>query len=69
MPELNGIDAASQIRTYENAKKRKRVPIIGLTGHESEDIKKMCIQAGMDAVLEKPIKKQEIIDILKNYLF
>lgn len=68
MPERNGIETTSYIRAFESAKHRKRVPIVGLTGHESEEIKQTCIQSGMNAVLEKPIKKQDIIDLLKSYL-
>lgn len=68
MPERNGIEVTQFIRSLESTKHRIRVPIIGLTGHDSDEIKKMCIQAGMNAILEKPIKKQDIIDILTSYL-
>lgn len=68
MPERNGIDTARWIRNYELSKQRRRVPIVGLTGHNDEQIKKECQKAGMDKVLMKPIRKVDLIKTLKNYI-
>lgn len=67
MPERNGIEATIWIRNFEKEKKCKVLPIIGLTGHEDPQIKKSCIEAGMNKVLSKPIKMTDVLDILKIY--
>lgn len=67
MPEKNGIETAIWIRDCEKLKHLKNVPIIGLTGHEEEEIKKACLDSGMNRVLSKPIKKEDILSALKEY--
>eukprot|EP00826_Nyctotherus_ovalis_P059639 TRINITY_DN830_c0_g6_i1.p1 TRINITY_DN830_c0_g6~~TRINITY_DN830_c0_g6_i1.p1 ORF type:complete len:125 (-),score=38.90 TRINITY_DN830_c0_g6_i1:28-402(-) len=66
MPERNGIETAKWIRNYELEERQRRVPIIGITGHESDEVRSMCISAGMDKVLSKPINKREVLEVLKN---
>lgn len=67
MPERNGIDTAIWFRDCEKLKQMKNVPIIGLTGHEVEDVKKNCFDAGMNQVFTKPFKREELIRLLKAY--
>ncbi len=66
MPVCDGLEAAARMRRLESNANRRRVPIIGLTGHEGEDIKRECKEAGMDRVLTKPIKRAELLDILNE---
>eukprot|EP00826_Nyctotherus_ovalis_P000668 TRINITY_DN10007_c0_g1_i5.p1 TRINITY_DN10007_c0_g1~~TRINITY_DN10007_c0_g1_i5.p1 ORF type:complete len:110 (+),score=27.98 TRINITY_DN10007_c0_g1_i5:321-650(+) len=54
--------------SYEDTRGRRRVPILGITGHESEEIEILCINAGMDKVLAKPINKREVLEALKNLI-
>ena len=68
MPERNGIDTAQWIRNYEISKHRKRVPIIGLTGHTDQQIIEKCLCAGMDKILKKPIRKVDILETLKSFI-
>ena len=67
MPERNGMEAAIYIRDMEKRKHSQGVPIIGLSGFEAEDIRSCCIDAGMNQVLSKPIKKHDIVTILNRY--
>lgn len=67
MPCMSGPEAATSIREYEEKMQKKKVPIIGLTGHESNDVKQEAIQAGMNIVMTKPIKKHEILLLLDRY--
>lgn len=67
MPCMSGPEAAKAIREYEKKIKRNKTPIIGLTGHESSDVKQEAIQAGMDMVKTKPLRKQDILELLKSY--
>ena len=66
MPERNGLETAKWIRDFERNKKRKPLPLLCLTGHNSEDTKRMCIEYGMNEVFSKPIKKADILAFLKR---
>lgn len=68
MPGLTGVEVAREIRKEEEVNKRPRLPLIGLTGHENEEIRKTCTNAGMDVVLAKPITKEKINDVLSKLI-
>lgn len=55
MPEMNGLEATEAIRAYEAENGRDRTPIIGLTAHALKGDREMCIEAGMDDYMAKPI--------------
>jgi serine/threonine protein kinase/CheY-like chemotaxis protein len=57
MPELNGYEAATEIRMLE---KEGRVPIIALTAATIKGERKKCLEAGMDDYLTKPVIKDTI---------
>ena len=67
MPERNGIETAKWIRNYEYNKQRRQIPIIGMTGHNTKDVKNACINAGMNIVLIKPIKSIEVLKTLDDF--
>ncbi|HEY9723596.1 MAG TPA: response regulator [Oscillatoriaceae cyanobacterium] len=52
MPVMDGFEAARAIRQKEKA---GRLPIIALTGTDSEGERQKCLDAGMDDFLTKPI--------------
>lgn len=54
MPEMDGYDATRAIRQRETGHNR-HIPVIALTGHASVDDERVCVDAGMDAVLTKPV--------------
>ncbi|WP_163831315.1 ATP-binding protein [Spartinivicinus ruber] len=59
MPVLDGIEATKQIRQLKG--KKGKIPIIALTANVLPEDKALCIQAGMDGVITKPITKDKII--------
>jgi len=65
MPEMDGLEATRLIREREK-KTGKHIPIIALTAHAFEEDKKRCLEAGMDAYTTKPIKIQELLNIIKD---
>lgn len=67
MPYMSGPEAATGIRDHEKKIKRNRIPIIGITGHESSEVKQEANNAGMDMVLTKPLKKQDIQELIKKF--
>ncbi len=44
------------------------VPIIALTAHVDPDFKEICIEAGMDAVISKPISKEQVENVIKAFI-
>ncbi len=63
MPVMDGLEAAKAIRKMSRPD-AQTIPIIALTANAFEDDAKLCIQAGMNAHLSKPVD----IDLLKNKL-
>jgi CheY-like chemotaxis protein len=63
MPELNGFEVTAVIRQKEAAI-GGHLPIIALTAHAMKGDQELCIAAGMDAYLSKPIHSAELFDII-----
>jgi len=56
MPNMDGIEAAKEIRKTNN-----NVPIIAITANAMNGDKERCIQAGMNDYLTKPINKDAVL--------
>ena len=54
MPVMNGIEAASQIQMIQ-MERHSNVPVLILSGNESERDRTAALQAGAEAVLMKPV--------------
>ena len=66
MPEMDGAEATSHIRAYQEAIDAS-VPIIGVTAHAMEEDRQRCLDAGMDDYLAKPVKQDALSDILGKW--
>ncbi len=67
MPDMDGIEATAAIREKENSS-GKHQPVIALTAHAMKGDQERCLDAGMDGYLSKPIRPQELDDILEKYV-
>jgi PAS domain S-box-containing protein len=67
MPVMNGLDATMRIRGME-AGTGSRVPIIGVTAHALDSDRDMCIRAGMDDYLSKPISPERLEAKIRHWL-
>lgn len=67
MPVMDGLMATEKIREIvrEDA---KVIPIIAMTANAFESDIKMCIQAGMNAHLSKPIEPQRLFQVLSGWV-
>ncbi len=71
MPVLDGYEAAMQFRLFEqqnNLDAEKRTPIIAMTANAMPQDKQLCLDAGMDDYIAKPVKDAELHRVLKTYL-
>ncbi len=65
MPVLDGLEATRRIRAAEAQDPgRGRTPIVALTAHAFSEDERRCREAGMDAFLSKPIRSEDLREIL-----
>ncbi|WP_298624433.1 response regulator [uncultured Legionella sp.] len=67
LPDMDGYEVTHLIRVHELAKKT-HTPIIALTAHAGDENKKRCIDAGMNAVITKPLTAVNCTDILEAFI-
>jgi CheY-like chemotaxis protein len=57
MPEMDGLDATRAIRAREGGAGVRAIPIIAMTANAMKGDREMCIEAGMNGYVPKPVKK------------
>ena len=68
MPVMDGFTATRRIRELERVGGLRRMPIIALTANVMSEDRELCIAAGMDAHLGKPVEPAQLVDTLSRYL-
>lgn len=63
MPGISGIQATMEIRKF-----KPMLPIIAQTGHDSVEERENILKAGCNAILIKPIKPKNLLEVLSKYL-
>jgi PAS domain S-box-containing protein len=66
MPEMNGFEATETLRRREEGTGR-RLPVVAMTAHAMKGDREQCLQAGMDDYLAKPLRVQELFEILARF--
>ena len=69
MPEMDGFEATKLIRYGSAGEDYKCIPIIAMTANAMESDKDMCIKAGMDDFLTKPIDNNKVASTLRKWLY
>lgn len=59
MPEMTGIEVATKLSEQTN------IPIVLVTGHDSEEIADDAVEAGISSFLVKPITKKQLLPAVK----
>ncbi len=65
MPILDGYEAVRRLRIREE--NTKRTVVIGLTAHAMPEDREKCLAAGMDDYLSKPVLRNDLFEMLKQW--
>ncbi|QGG46572.1 PAS domain-containing protein [Heliorestis convoluta] len=68
MPEMDGLEAAKQIRQREISKQQQPVTIVALTADAMKGDREKCLAAGMNDYITKPFSKHDIVRVIATYL-
>ncbi|MEE2634075.1 MAG: response regulator [Pseudomonadota bacterium] len=67
MPVMDGLTASREIRDFEEAQHLPPCPIIALTANIMQTDRDASVEAGMNAFLTKPVRKQELLEIISKF--
>jgi CheY-like chemotaxis protein/anti-sigma regulatory factor (Ser/Thr protein kinase) len=67
MPKLSGIQVIKHIREKEKAMVNRRVPIVSISGHCTEEHNRKTTEAGADVTFSKPFKVNEFIQVVEAH--
>jgi CheY-like chemotaxis protein len=65
MPDINGYDVCKELKSDPAT---EHIPILIITADDAEEFREMCIEAGCDGHLTKPIRKDTLIPAIENHL-
>jgi CheY-like chemotaxis protein/HPt (histidine-containing phosphotransfer) domain-containing protein len=68
MPEMDGLEATRQIRDPRSAVRNHQVPIIAMTAHAMQSDRELCLAAGMNGYVSKPVSSRALSAALDKWL-
>ncbi|MBF0451925.1 MAG: response regulator [Candidatus Magnetomorum sp.] len=69
MPEMDGFEATAVIRDMTSAVLNHDIPVIAMTAHAMSGYKDICLKAGMNDYVTKPIEQKKLTEIINKYLY
>lgn len=63
LPGITGLEATQSIRAF-----REKLPIIAQTAYASDEDRKAAIHAGCLDFIEKPIRANDMLNMIKKYI-
>jgi signal transduction histidine kinase/CheY-like chemotaxis protein len=68
MPEMGGLEATRLIRSEQSPVLNPRIPIIAMTANAMPEDQQICLDAGMDGYISKPVSPRSLVAILEKWL-
>lgn len=65
MPVMDGFQATAEIRRREDP--ARRTPIVGITANASAGVYELCLAAGMDDCLIKPVRREQLTAAIERW--
>ncbi len=66
MPVMDGLEATRRIRRLSGA--APRIPIVALTANAMQGDAAICLEAGMDDYLSKPVNARKLLDAIARFV-
>lgn len=66
MPVASGYECAERIRAFQR-ERGSRVPIIGRSASTNNELRRLCLEAGMDDYLDKTCTLNELEEMLNKW--
>ena len=63
MPEMDGFEALKVLRE----KGFRKIPVVAVTAHAMREHRQECLAAGMNEYISKPIRRPELLRILRHF--
>ncbi len=68
MPVMDGIEATHEILAYEKENGLEHTPVVALTANALPGDREAFLSEGLDEYISKPLKKEDIVKVLKIFL-
>ncbi len=68
MPEMDGLEATGIIRDKSSDIPVHDIPVIAITAHAMEGDREVCLQAGMNDYITKPINAEQLEETVKKWI-
>ncbi|MGF1736283.1 response regulator [Photobacterium satsumensis] len=68
MPIKDGFEATKEIRAFEQQNQLSQIPIIALTASVVDDDIQACFDAGMDAYVPKPVRREKLLHEMESLI-
>lgn len=68
LPGISGIELTYAVRQWETHFNKKAIPIIGLTAHGLQEAGSPGMRAGMNKILQKPIRPETMQMIIEEFI-
>ena len=68
MPEMDGLEATRRIRDPKFGVRNPGIPIIAMTAHAMRSDRELCLAAGMNDYLTKPVSPRALAETLERWL-
>jgi CheY-like chemotaxis protein len=68
MPEMDGYEATKQIRNPNSSVKNHTIPVIAMTANAMLGDRNICISAGMNDYISKPVLLDDLARVIEKWL-
>lgn len=67
MPEMDGLEATRRIRDAKSAVSNHLIPVVAMTASAMAGDREMCLDAGMNDYISKPVNRGELARVLERW--